>query len=260
MVPAKKLPFLATVCASLLALAAHPAMAQTGDYGERFEGRTFDFELPFEMVARTKSVFEQGNDKIDPGIRALVNEGSGLAGGSFGSLAKNLAVPLSAQRDVAVVLSPEPGSTEDDLIDAVRAQGAEVSFVFDGLVFAHVPLDSVSELGASEALYYMSRQAEFSPAYPALAVAGGARDGVRSVRAGRLHGRGFTGKGVKVGILDFGFSRYQDLQRQGLVPAPAAAKAFFHQRIARPRGGPRDRMRRDHPRHGPGCGPLLGRH
>lgn len=226
MVFARNLIRIATSCAALSGLASFPVWAQVGQYGERFEGRTIEFELPFDMVARAKSIFEQGNDKIDPGIRALASEGSGLGAERFGALAKNLAIPLASQREVAVTLSPEPGSSVDDLIDEVRAQGAEVSFVFDGLVFAHVPLGSVSELGRSEALYYMSRQAELSPAYPALAAPSNPSDGVRSVRAELLHAEGITGSGVKIGILDFGFARYQTLQRQGRVPAPAGARAF----------------------------------
>ena len=151
---------------ALVALPTHPAAGQTGEYGERFEGRTINFQLPFDAVSRAKSVFEQGNDKIDPGIRALLNEGSGLDTPGLGALAKSLAVPLSSQRQVAVVLSPDRGASVDDLIDEVERAGAEVSFVFDGLVFAHVPLDVVSDLGASESLYFMSRQAELWPCLP----------------------------------------------------------------------------------------------
>lgn len=226
MVSRKAIFPIAALCAALLALATHPVAAQTGEYGERFAGRTIDFELPFDTVARAKSVLEQGNDKIDPGIRALVSEGSGLGAPGFGALAKSLSVPLSAQREVAAVLSPEPGATVDDLIDEAERHDAEVSFVFDGLVFAHVPLDAVSALGGSESLYYMSRQAELTPAYPALAAVARPSDGVRSTRADRLHAEGFTGKGVRVGLLDFGFDRYRTLQSQGRVPAPAATRAF----------------------------------
>ena len=72
----------------------------------------------------------------------------------------------------------------------------------------------------------MSRQAELSPAYPLLAAGGRPSDDVRSVHADRLHVAGITGEGEKVGILDFGFERYRQLQNRGLVPAPAAAQGF----------------------------------
>jgi len=135
-------------------------------------------------------------------------------------------VPLSSPREVAIALTPERGSSVDELIEEVLASGAEVSIVSEGVVFAHLPLDAVSALGASDALGYMSRQADLHPAYPALAAAGRPSDGVRSVHADRLHAAGFTGKGVKVGILDFGFERYGALQARGVVPAPAGSRAF----------------------------------
>ena len=139
-------------------------------------------------------------------------------------LAKSLAEPLSSQREVAVALSPDDGASVDELIDVLERQGAKVSLVFDGLVFAQVPLEAVSELDVSESLNCMSRQAELSPAHSALAAAGRPSDGVRSVQADRLHAEGFTGKGVKVGILDLGFARYGALHNQGLVPAPVGGR------------------------------------
>ena len=142
---------------------------------------------------------------------------------AIAGLAKSLAEPLSSQREVAVALSPDDGASVVELIDEVE-QGAKVSLVFDGLVFAQVPLEAVSELDVSESLNCMSRQAELSPAHSALAAAGRPSDGVRSVQADRLHAEGFTGKGVKVGILDLGFARYGALHNQGLVPAPVGGR------------------------------------
>ena len=225
MVPRKRIFQVAVLCAPLVILGTHTARAQT-DYDDLLDGRRIDFDLPFDAILETKSAFSRGNIKIDPAIRALVSESSGLSTRGFGALAKNLAVPLSSQREVAVALTPERGSSVDELIEAVRAHGAEVSVVLDGVVFAHVPLGAVDALGTSEALYFMSRQAELSPAYPLLAAGGRPSDGVRSVHADRLHTAGITGDGVKVGILDFGFERYRELQERGLVPAPAAAQAF----------------------------------
>ena len=210
---------------ALVALAANPAAAQTREYDSLFAGRTIAFELPAE-TARAKSLLAQGNSRIDPGIRSLIAQGSGLGAAGFGALAKDLTVPLGARRSVAVALTPERGASVHDLIDRAGEHGAAVSFVFDDVVLAHVPLDGVHELGDSEELYYMNRQAELKPAYPALAAGAAAADGVRSVRAARLHAEGITGKGVRVGILDFGFERYRELQGRGLLPAPLAARAF----------------------------------
>jgi len=41
-----------------------------------------------------------------------------------------------------------------------------------------------------------------------------------------FHKQGIKGKGVKVGILDFGFGEYKQLQQRGIVPAPRATQTF----------------------------------
>ena len=221
----KRFLLVAGLSTLLIAVATCPEAAQTLESDDLFDGRTIDFELPREAV-RAKSLLAEGNDKIDPGIRALVAEGSGLRGDGFTALAKNLGVPLGANRSVAVALTPEPGASADDLIAEAEANGAEVSVVFDDVVFARVPLDSVDRLGSSDDLNYMNRQLELKPAYPGATPGGAAADGVGSVNADRLHARGITGQGVRVGILDFGFEGYRELQGKGMLPAPAAARAF----------------------------------
>lgn len=218
--------FLAAALSMALAgLAICPQAAQILDPDDLFDGRAIEFELPPEAV-RAKSLLAEGNDKIDPGILSLVAEGSGLRGDGFTALAKNLGVPLGANRSVAVALTPERGASADDLIAEAEANGAEVSVVFDEVVFARIPLDSVNSLGGSDNLNYMNRQLALKPAYPVVTPGSAAAEGVRSVYADRLHARGITGRGVKVGILDFGFEGYRKLQGKGQLPAPAAARAF----------------------------------
>ena len=49
---------------------------------------------------------------------------------------------------------------------------------------------------------------------------------MRAIGAERLHAQGITGRGVKVGILDFGFQGYEALVRRRALPPPAAQRAF----------------------------------
>ena len=49
---------------------------------------------------------------------------------------------------------------------------------------------------------------------------------MRAIGVQRLHAAGVTGRGVKVGILDFGFEGYQRLVQRGAVPRAAAQRAF----------------------------------
>ena len=205
-----------------------PAGAQFDvDPSEILDGRTIDFPIPREAV-QAKALFDQGNDRIDPALRTLVAQAAGQGGGAFAAQAKSLGVPLGdATRTVSVALSPDEGSSVDALLAVARDHDAEVTAVLADVVFASVPLDQLEALGAAGELHYIAPQAQYSPSYPALAAAGSiATDGVQSVGADKLHAAGITGRGVKVGILDFGFQGYSALQRAGQLPAPKAAKAF----------------------------------
>ena len=215
----------AMMYAVVTALVTPAASAQT-DFDHLFDGRTINFDLSGRGVSERKSALERGNPRIDPAIRALVSQGLGLARQEFSMLAQSLAVPISSRREVAVAMLPERGYSGEELAADAEADGAEVSLVVDGVVFAQVPLEAVSDLGRSQALSYMGRQAVLRPLYPASGGGGAASDGVRAVHADRLHAAGITGKGVKVGILDFGFQRYGELLERGLLPPPAGVGAF----------------------------------
>lgn len=51
-------------------------------------------------------------------------------------------------------------------------------------------------------------------------------EGAALTQATLLHRKNITGKGVKVGILDFGFGGYGALQQKGVVPEPYTVRAF----------------------------------
>jgi subtilisin family serine protease len=51
-------------------------------------------------------------------------------------------------------------------------------------------------------------------------------DALELMQMRKLHDAGYTGKGIKVGIIDFGFEGYGKLQQNGLVPAPRGARTF----------------------------------
>ena len=206
---------------------AQPIAAQVDfEPNDVFDGRTIAFEVPREAI-QAKSLLDRGNDKIDPAIRTLIAASGGQVGG-FAAQAKSLGVPLgAAARSVAVTLLPDRRSSVDALIAEAEDHGAEISAVFEDVIYASVPLDQVEALGASTDLHYLSQQTQYYPSYPAAAAAGNlAAEGVKAIQADRLHAEGLTGRGVKVGILDFGFHRYSALQRAGQLPAPKAQRAF----------------------------------
>lgn len=200
--------------------------AQAVDPYALLNGPLIEFEVPPE-AAQAMSRLERGNDRIDPAIRALLAE-DGLGQRALLARAENLAVPLEAVSErVAVALSARSDASASALSALAEDYGAEVTARQDGVVFAWVPLDAVEDLGRARELHYMSAQSMAQPDYPAVAAAGRiAVDGVAKIGAERMHREGVTGGGVKVGILDFGFERYAELQGHGRVPAPAAVKAF----------------------------------
>ena len=71
-------------------------------------------------------------------------------------------------------------------------------------------------------------------------------EGVALVNADALQGAGVTGRGVKVGILDFGFQRYGALVGAGELPRAKAIRAFN-------RAG---RVEANSP-HGTGCAEII---
>ena len=218
--------FLIGATALTLLVAAQPTVAQVDfEPSDVFDGRTIDFEMPRETM-QAKSLLDRRDDKIDPAIRTLIAASGGQTGG-FAAQAKSLGVPLgAAARSVAVTLLPDRRSSVDALIAEAEDHGAEVSAVFAGVVYASVPLDQVEALGASADLHYLSQQAQYYPSYAAAAAGNLVAEGVKAVRADRLHAAGLTGRGVKVGILDFGFRGYSALRQAGQLPVPQAQMAF----------------------------------
>ena len=107
----------------------------------------------------------------------------------------------------------------------VERRGGEVDAAFENVVLARLPVNDIGSFAEVDALYFM----DVSPTYHPSASAGyGGRvsEGVRITKVDALQQAGVTGKGVKVGILDFGFQRYSALVQAGEVPRAAAQRAF----------------------------------
>lgn len=95
----------------------------------------------------------------------------------------------------------------------------------EGVVYATLPAADIERLNDLDGLAYAAPQPMYEPSY-ALGKGAVVSEGVRATAADRFHQAGILGKGVKVGILDFGFTRYQELQDMGELPPPVATKAF----------------------------------
>ena len=94
---------------------------------------------------------------------------------------------------------------------AVRAAGGEVEASFGRLLEVRVPATGLGALGASNAVRFASE-----PVRPELDSIGG--QGVAVTAAGDWHAAGYTGRGVKVAVIDGGFGGLAKRQAEGELP------------------------------------------
>jgi subtilisin family serine protease len=141
-------------------------------------------------------------------------------------------------RGIGVVVKASNDSASDVAAVArrVRALGGTVATTFDDEVYATVPAERLSELAQSEAVSFIEPQAVMLPSFQDSGDRGGAaareamnssaKDGARMVNIDAVHKLGIRGKGVKVGVLDFGYQNYESLVARGALPKPLMARAF----------------------------------
>ena len=138
--------------------------------------------------------------------------------------AKSLGIPFADDLASVSLFANDEGDAAR-LRREVERRGGAVEAVFENVVMARLPANDIEAVGQAEALYFM----DVSPTFQPLAAIGyGKRvsEGVRITKADALQAAGVTGKGVKVGILDFGFQRYSALVKAGEVPRAKAQRAF----------------------------------
>ncbi len=111
------------------------------------------------------------------------------------------------------------------LAERIEALGGYVSADEGDQLYADLPVDAIKSLAEIDEMDYAQPQRLEQPF--SLNKSGKViSEGVDISRALRFHKAGITGKGIKVGILDFGFRFYQDLQSRGELPEPVAIKTF----------------------------------
>ena len=219
---------LAAACALVLFWA--PVVGAQNDAGLVSVLRNLPDRIPFPVdsaVVQSKSAFIARAEKIDPRLLALSDDVA--AKGPSSLTASAGAFRVSVRDDlVAVKLFAEDAAGREELEWRIEDEGGVVTATLENVVLASLPLDRVEAFSDDADLYYMTAQAQFSHDPPAAGAASRPRvgDGVRAIGVERLHADGVTGRGVKVGILDFGFQGYEALVRRGALPEPAARRAF----------------------------------
>lgn len=190
--------------------------------------RNLPDRIPFPVdVARSKSAFTTRAEKIDPLLLALSDDVAAKGPSSLQTSAR--ALQVSVRDDlVAVKLIAEDAAGREELEWRVEDEGGVVAATLENVVLANLPLDRIEAFEDDADLYYMTAQTQFSHAPPDAGAASRLQvgAGVRAIGVERLHAAGVTGRGVKVGILDFGFQGYETLVRRGALPRAAARRAF----------------------------------
>jgi hypothetical protein len=98
------------------------------------------------------------------------------------------------------------------------AAGAVIETTYDGLVQAQVPVENLPQLASSAAISYVRE-----PHKPTTFVTS---EGVADIGANTWQSGGLTGAGVKIAVLDPGFSGYQSLVASGELPANVITQSF----------------------------------
>lgn len=127
---------------------------------------------------------------------------------------------------IAIKLAARNNYELDALSRSIREVNGNITFTFENTIFAMVPANSILMLERFPALDYAAPQSVLAPT----AVNRSPNEGSKTTGVERLHAAGITGKGIKIGIIDFGFKNYQKLAGTSTLPQPKATRAFNKKR------------------------------
>jgi len=156
---------------------------------------------------------EKGNPKLDSQLDQLVRA---ERRGEAASFARQSDIELVDER-VRVIVECVPGQL-DAATEAATALGASVETSYDNLLQAVVPITSLTALADTPSIRLVR-----VPWYPLPAIVS---EGVELINADEWQTLGYTGVGVKVGILDSGFTGYADLLGTEL-PSSVTTQSFY---------------------------------
>ncbi len=209
----------------LIAAALGPASTSTGT----------SIPLSPQSVAATytkgKLAVGQHNKKLDGALESLIAAAQAAAGttstqgstslstlalAALDTIAGVFGVPFSAQTGtVTVVLESSPGKSAASNASTLRSLGLpDASMETSSTVIkVSVPIGQLASL-VSQLSGVAFVRAPYEP-YPL----GTVGEGVAAIQAGAYHSLGITGTGVKIAVIDLGFSGLTQAQARGDLPA-----------------------------------------
>lgn len=202
-----------------------PAGQRRDDLTRALDAMRGPIEFPEEAM-RAKSALERRSDKIDPALLQLGDEVASKGFGDFEAKAAGLGVAVDGRRVLVTLLADGEGGV-GRLRREAEQRGGEVQAVFENAVYVEMPPDQIEPMSRVDVLEYAMPQGTFEPTRVQARPSGAVRsEGVLAAKVEHLHAANITGRGVKIGILDFGFQGLSRLIAAGEVPQPKAMRAF----------------------------------
>ncbi|MCX8103363.1 MAG: S8 family serine peptidase [Candidatus Bipolaricaulota bacterium] len=158
--------------------------------------------------AQTASVRE----KLQTTLRQLISR-DGLTVTASKMHQRGLTSVHTQNGSIQVVIETTASAELSRLSEAVRALGGQTELVYESVVQAQVPIKHLEALAALPQVRFV--RLPVAPAFDQGAVVS---EGVSLMGSRSWNGAGLDGKGVKVGVLDGGFSRYETLIGRELPP------------------------------------------
>lgn len=151
----------------------------------------------------TLSSPEKGNRKLQTALFKLTQaeDAFGLPGAA--GMAESMSIPLDGA-SVRVVAQVLPGKG-DAVMEASAGMGISVEGQYEDLVQLLVPVTQLESLASIEEIAFVRLPWEIE------LLGSITGEGVSVIGADAWHAAGFTGAGVKVGVLDLGFAGYEAL-------------------------------------------------
>ena len=198
------------LCVLLLAANAGGAVSQTLALRELYESSRRQAPPPTSPVSRLVH-------KLDPILsQHLLAAQPRLRSASSADATKRMGrqnSPLLAVRIYAEKLDFVPSLKA--LVLALR--GDVISIGEYGVISARVPAETIEEISRTAGVDFVAPQVTVSPMAAPSSFAGALSTYIRAMGVEQLHARGVLGRGVKIGIVDFGFGKYDELQGRKLV-------------------------------------------
>jgi subtilisin family serine protease len=168
-------------------------------------------------------VDDERNPKLDSYL-ADVAAAAEVSVGEARALAESGSLRLSGDRVHVQILTHAPGL--EGVVQAMTEAGGEVTGVGfgDTLIQGWLPVDALEALAAQEDVFFIRRPIQAFPV-ESLSIGNSTTEGLAVINGQAWHTAGYTGSGIKIGVIDLGFIGYTGLLGTDL-PAAVTVRNF----------------------------------